>query len=174
MPGSRALKGCITLLTIFGTFRKTEAVEVFYLLAIDAGVTDALLNYGSFFWGEGKLRQAIPFLERAYEAHDQHAALTLGQIYLNSRMPTVPSCGFNEPAIIRRSRCAWPGPTRLAAMRQRRCAFCAKQKTSTPRPPPNSSLPTTSKETRRLRSDNTTRTTTASMSPFPSLISTVR
>lgn len=60
---------------------KAEAIELLYQLAIDAGVTDALLNYGSFLWGEGKPKQAIPLLEQAYEADDPHAALTLGQIY---------------------------------------------------------------------------------------------
>lgn len=60
---------------------KAEAIELLYQMAIDAGVTDALLNYGIFLWYEGKLKQAIPPLEQAYEADDQHAALTLGQIY---------------------------------------------------------------------------------------------
>ncbi|MHA7294098.1 tetratricopeptide repeat protein [Arthrobacter sp. HLT1-21] len=61
---------------------KAEAVEVLYLLAIDAGVTDALLNYGTFLWDEGKLGPAIAPLKKAYEANDPHAAPTLGQIYL--------------------------------------------------------------------------------------------
>lgn len=32
---------------------KAEAVEVLYLLAIDANVTAVLLNYGAFLWGKG-------------------------------------------------------------------------------------------------------------------------
>ncbi|WP_159620272.1 tetratricopeptide repeat protein [Arthrobacter zhaoguopingii] len=67
---------------------KADAVEVLYLLAIDAGVTDAgvtdaLLNYGIFLWDEGRLREALLPLEKAYDARDQHAALTLAQVHLD-------------------------------------------------------------------------------------------
>lgn len=66
---------------------KADAIEVLYVLVIEAGVTEALLNYGTFLWGAGRLHDALVPLLKAHEAHDPGAAPTLGQIYLELNEP---------------------------------------------------------------------------------------
>lgn len=59
-----------------------NAIEVFYRIAIDHGVRDALLNYGYFLQGEKRYSEALQWFLKAHAEGDAKASFAIGQTHL--------------------------------------------------------------------------------------------